>query len=255
MSDLSEYRNSERERERIADLMGLLPNNIETVLDIGARDGFIPKLLVDRVSRVTSLDLEKPAIDHDRIRCVKGNVTALDFQDASFDLVLCAEVLEHIPPRMLTIACDELSRVSNRYVLIGVPYKQDIRVGRTTCRVCGKKNPPWGHVNSFDESRLRRLFLSLQVARQSFVGTGGTGTNWLSCLLMDMAGNPYGTYSQDEPCIYCGAALRSPTERNLLEKVFTRAAFYVTFAQTPFSRQHPNWIHVLFEKRGSANRV
>lgn len=245
--DLSEYRNNER--ERVADLMGLLPSNIETALDVGARDGFISKLLAERFSSVTSLDLEKPSVDHERIHCVRGDVTALDFHDASFDLILCTEVLEHIPTKMLGKACNELSRVSNRYVLIGVPYKQDIRVGRTTCRACGKKNPPWGHVNSFDESRLRRLFPAYEVANKSFAGTADTGTNFLSCLLMDMAGNPYGTYSQHEPCVYCGAALKSPPERNLLGKVLTRAAFYARYAQTPLLKRHPNWIHVLLEKR------
>jgi SAM-dependent methyltransferase len=251
--DLSEYRNSEREKERIADLMALLPSNIKTALDIGARDGFISKLLAERFPRVTALDLEQPSIDHERIHCVKGDVTALNFPDASFDLIFCAEVLEHIPTKILSKACSELSRVSNRYVIIGVPYKQDIRVGRTTCRACGKKNPPWGHVNSFDESRIRRLFAACEVVKTSFVGIADTGTNFLSCFLMDMAGNPYGTYSQDEPCVHCGAVLKSPPERNLLEKVLTRAAFYARNAQTPFLKQHPNWVHILLEKRTGVN--
>lgn len=250
--DLSEYRNSAREKERIGDLMGLLPSDVETALDIGARDGFISRLLAERLSQVTALDLERPAIDHDRIRCVKGDATALDFPDASFDLVFCAEVLEHIPPQLLGKACDELSRVSNRYVLIGVPYRQDIRMGRTTCRACGAKNPPWGHVNSFDENRLRGLFPSCAAVKRSFVGVADAGTNAISCLLMDMAGNPYGTYAQDEPCVHCGASLKAPPERNLLQKALTRAAFYARSAQAPFLKPHPNWIHLLLEKHGHA---
>ena len=247
--DLSEYRNSDIEKERVGDLMELLPSNIETVLDIGARDGFISKLLAERLYRVTALDLEQPSIDHDRIYCVKGDVTTLGFPDGSFDLVFCAEVLEHIPTKLLGKACNELSRVSNRYVLIGVPYKQDIRVGRTTCQVCGKENPPWNHMNSFDGSQLRKLFPAFEVVKMSFVGLADAGTNFISCLLMDMAGNPYGTYSQDEPCVHCGATLKSPPRRSLLKKVLTRAAFYARGMQTSFLKQHPNWVHVLFEKQ------
>jgi SAM-dependent methyltransferase len=247
--DLSQYRNSDKEKERVADLMGLLPGNIETVLDIGARDGFFSKLLAERYSHVTALDLEKPSIDHDRIHCVKGDVTALSFPDGSFDLLFCAEVLEHIPARLLGKACNELSRVSNRYVLLGVPYKQDIRVDRLTCHVCGKKTPSWGHVNSFDENRLRRLFPACEVVKESFAGVGEGRTNCISCLLMDTAGNPYGTYSQDEPCVHCGAPLKNPPERNLLQKVLTRAAVWARSAQTPFLKQHPYWIHMLLEKR------
>jgi hypothetical protein len=247
--DLSEYHKSAREKARIADLLRLLPGQIESALDIGARDGFISKLLAERSSRVTSLDLEIPTIDDERILCVKGDVTALDFPEASFDLICCTEVLEHIPTSLLDRACAELSRVSNRYLLIGVPYKQDIRVGRTTCRACGKNNPPWGHVNRFEERRLLSLFPACEVVQMSFVGVGDKGTNFLSCLLMDMAGNPYGTYSQEEPCVHCGAALESPPERTLLEGVLTKAGFFARSVQTPFMRQHPNWIHLLLEKR------
>ena len=247
--DLTEYRSSASERKRVADLMRLLPGNLDSVLDIGARDGFISKLLAGHFHNVTALDLEEPRIDDERIRCMKGDVTSLNFPDASFDLVFCAEVIEHIPSRTLVRACGELSRVAREYLLIGVPYKQDLRVGRLTCHACGKKNPPWGHVNSFDENRLKGLFPEFEVVGLSFVGEGAAGTNPFSTFLTDLAGNPYGTYSQEEPCVYCGAKFRSPPERNLLQKSLTKIAFYVNEAQKAFSKRRPNWIHVLFRKR------
>lgn len=229
-------------------MMRLLPAGGNSALDIGARDGFISRLLADRFSMVTALDLELPSIQHERIQCVKGDITALSFADASFNLVFCAEVLEHIPTHMLGTACRELVRVSKEYVLIGVPYKQDLRVGRTTCGNCGKVNPPWCHVNRFDENRLSELFPGFTVAKQSFVGETDAQTNLLSCALMDLAGNPYGTYSQEEPCIHCGANLTDPPERSFLQKVLTKAAFIALSAQKPFLTPHPNWIHLLLRK-------
>jgi Methyltransferase domain len=247
--DLTEYRASESERKRIADLTRLLPGDLDSALDVGARDGFISKLLVGHFPNVTALDLEEPRIDDERIRCVKGDVTGLNFPDASFDIVLCAEVLEHIPGRTLVRACSELSRVAREYLLIGVPYKQDLRVGRLTCRACGKKNPPWGHVNSFDENSLKKLFPSLDVVCLSFVGEVDAMTNAFSTFLTDLAGNPYGDYSQEEPCVYCRTKFRDPPERNLLQKALTKIACYVNEAQKAFHKRRPNWIHVLFKKR------
>lgn len=247
--DLTEYRNSASEKSRVSDLMSLLPEGGNSVLDIGARDGFISRLLADHFSMVTALDLEQPSIEHERIQCVKGDITALLFADDSFTLVFCAEVLEHIPTHLLETACRELARVAKEYLLIGVPYKQDIRVGRTTCGSCGKVSPPWGHVNTFDENRLSELFPGFTVAKQSFVGETAAKTNPLSCALMDKAGNPYGTYSQEESCSHCGANLTSPPERNLLQKVLTKAAFIGMSAQRPFLTPHPNWIHLLLRKR------
>ncbi len=255
--DLFKYHSSDREKERIADLMKLsecfdeegFPLDIETALDVGARDGFISRLLAERFSRVTSLDLEKPTIDHQRITCVKGDITSMDFPDNSFDLIVCTEVLEHIPTKLLSKACDELIRVSKRFVLIGVPYKQDIRVGRTTCSICGNKNPPWGHVNIFDYKQLQRLFPLCKVVNKSFVGTTTNRTNFISCLLNDMAGNPNGTYSQEEPCVHCNARLKPPNERkNGLVHVLTKASSCARKVQSLFLKPQPNWLHVLFEK-------
>jgi len=247
--DLTEYRESDTEKDRIANLLALLPKGTESVLDVGARDGYISRLLAERGARVTALDLELPSIADERIVCLKGDVTALDLPDESFDLVFCAEVLEHIPAPRLAAACHELSRVSRRYVIVGVPFRQDTRVGRTTCMSCGKTNPPWGHVNQFDEHRLVRLFPSCDVVQMSFVGLAEHGTNALACRLMDLAGNPFGTYSQSEPCIHCGAQLAIPPDRNFPKKVVTRIAHYTSKLQRPFQRRHPDWIHLLLERR------
>lgn len=247
--DLTEYRNSPIEKQRLADLMGLVPAAGATALDVGARDGFVSKMLAGRFQRVTALDLEEPSILHERVVCVKGDVTALEFPDSSFDLVFCAEVLEHIPSQLLERACHELARVTKSALVIGVPYRQDIRVGRTTCNQCGKVSPPWGHVNSFNEQKLAKLFPDCMLEKQSFVGNNSEQTNAFSSALMDLAGNPYGSYAQEEPCIHCGASFTPPPERNLWQKVLTRTAFVATATQRRFVKPRPNWIHQLLRKR------
>src|SRR3990172_961698 len=229
--------------------MKLIPKNGGLAIDIGARDGYVSVLLTDYFDVVTALDLDKPSIEHEKVYCVKGDITELNFPNESFDLVFCAEVLEHIPKRQLDKACLELCRVAKNYVLIGVPYKQDIRIGRTTCYNCGKVNPPYGHVNVFEENRLTRLFHGMEVQNISFVGENYEATNYLSTCLMDLAGNPYGTYSQKESCIYCSSKLIAPSRRSYLQKAQTRLAHYINRAQKPFVNAQPNWIHILFRKQ------
>jgi len=249
--DLSEYRQSESEQRRADDLMQHIrrvSGEGKSVLDIGARDGHFSLLLAQLSDEVTALDLQKPSISHSKVTCVQGEATNLEFDDNAFDLVFCAEVLEHIPPHLLEETASELIRVSRHFLIIGVPYKQDTRVGRTTCYSCGGKNPPWGHVNSFDEDRLANLFPSCRVNEVSYVGESSSHTNFMSAFLMDVAGNPYGTYNQEEECIHCGERLISPPERTVPQKFLTRAAFYMTYFQRRFSKPHPNWIHILFHK-------
>jgi hypothetical protein len=250
--DLSEYRESSAEQNRTNDLLDVI-NNIDSVhrnaLDIGARDGHFSKLLAGRYESVFALDLEKPTFKYKNVNCIQGNVINLEFCDGYFDFVFCVEVLEHIPTNLLEKACSELSRVSDEYILIGVPYKQDIRVGRTTCYSCGTKKPPWGHVNSFNEKSLERLFPEYEAMKISFVGKTKSVTNDISMHLMDFAGNPYGTYSQEEPCIQCGKKLSFPPERTLSQKVATKGAFCIQRIQKLFTKEHHNWIHVLFRRK------
>lgn len=58
---------------------------------------------------------------------------------------------------------------------------------------------------------------------------------------MDMAGNPWGTYDQDEPCIHCGAALVAPNEKSGLSRIYSAAAIRLDRPQTAFAKPHPNW--------------
>lgn len=249
--DLKEYRTSPTEQLRTAKLLELvdpIADKDKCILDCGAREGHFSKLFTNYFDSVTALDLVRPSITDDTIQCVQGDITNLEFSDNSFDFVFCAEVLEHIQPNELQKACSELSRVSKKYVIVGVPYKQDIRVGRTTCYSCGGKNPPWGHVNSFDEKRLAGLFPQLNVKEISYVGKNSDNTNFISTWLMDLAGNPFGTYEQDEACTYCGNTLLKPPKRNPLQRVFTRTSFYLSKIQKPLYKPRAAWIHVLFEK-------
>lgn len=251
--DLTDYRASSAEQQRTADLLRLMPASGRTALDIGARDGHFSRLMAERFEHVTALDLTRPDIAHPRIDCVEGNAANMAFDDGAFDFVFCAEVLEHVPTAILSEVCREIQRVAKDRIVIGVPYKQDIRVGRTTCYSCGEKNPPWGHVNAFDEARLQKLFPACQVMEVSLIGQNTSQTNALSTWLMDLAGNPYGTYEQEEGCVRCGQRLRAPPRRSAAQRVATKLAFWARRATDLTARPRSNWIHIVFSKGASAS--
>jgi SAM-dependent methyltransferase len=244
MSDLRSYRTSPQEAARTADLLRILPQGRNSVLDIGARDGHFSLLLTKYFPEVTALDLQRPAFDFPNVTTVAGDVTKLEFADAAFDCVFCAEVLEHIPD--VSAACREMLRVARHEIVIGVPFRQDTRVGRCTCSSCGKTNPPWGHVNSFDADRLIRLFAGARLMSTSFVGTNSSATNPFSAFLMDLGGNPWGSYDQDEPCTYCGASMLPPASRPIWRRACSAIAVRLDKLQERMTRAHGNWIHLVF---------
>jgi SAM-dependent methyltransferase len=244
--DLETYRTGNAEQARTRDLLALLPRGRATVLDIGAREGYFSRLLTRHFDEVTALDLERPRFTIPGVRTVAGDVTRLAFADASFDCVFCAEVLEHVPD--VEQACREIVRVARHEAVIGVPFEQDLRVGRTTCGSCGKVNPPYGHVNSFDEARLVDLFAGMRVTARSFVGRTREASNRVATALMDLGGNPWGTYDQDEPCIHCGAVLRPPPDRTLPQRALSGLAARLERWQRLVTPPRSNWIHLALSK-------
>jgi SAM-dependent methyltransferase len=245
--DPEQYRSSQNEQSRTEDLLALVPAHRQSVLEIGAWDGHFSRLLTRYFREVTALDLEKPAFEFPGVATVAGDVTELDFPDDSFDSVFCTEVLEHVPA--VEQACREIIRVARHEIIIGVPFKQEIRLTRVTCHSCGRISPPWGHVNSFDEERLSELFGGLPVLSRTFVGAIREATNPVATFLMDLGGNPWGTYDQPGPCPHCGAKLIGPGKRTLPQKVASAVASRMNAIQSRFAAAHGNWIHVVFSKR------
>jgi len=251
--DVPAYRTSARETERVADLLALVPASGTVALDVGTRDGHLARLLAARYGVVVALDIVRPRVEHPGVERVQGDITALPFGDDRFDVVLCAEVLEHISPELLEKACRELTRVTRGSLVVGVPYRQDLRCGATTCGTCGAVNPPWSHVNTFDEARLGDLFAPLSATETSYVGSTHEITNPVSAALMNFAGNPFGTYEQEETCAYCHSELHVPLGRTRTQRVATRAAFVINKLQRQFARPHANWIQIRFDKTPSGS--
>lgn len=94
-----------------------LKDQPETVLLIGVGDRLVVQALKEYGSAVTTLDIEE-SLKPDAV----GSVEVLPFPDASFDAVVCAEVLEHLPFDRFEIALGELARVSKGRVVLSLPH-------------------------------------------------------------------------------------------------------------------------------------
>jgi ubiquinone/menaquinone biosynthesis C-methylase UbiE len=250
MFDFKKYRNSNKEQLRLSSVLEMLPSSCKNVLEIGCRDCFITLKLAEKYERITALDLTFPQIENEKITPMQGDVTNLLFPNNSFDLVVCTEVLEHIKPEKLEQACNELSRVSKKYLLIGVPYKQDQRAHATQCQHCGTINPTCGHVNTFNETILYSKFPEYLPEKTEFVGSKESKTNCLSYNIYKHFHFPFGTYQQEEPCINCNQSLIKP-QLSFLAKIVCYGALGFEVIQNKLLNRssRPNWVHILFLKQ------
>lgn len=90
-----------------------------SVLEIGVGPGMVSRELAHAGLAVTTCDYDA------RLRPdVCGDVRRLPFAPKKFGVVLCAQVLEHLPWAEFPALLDEIRRVSRRYAVITLPYSR-----------------------------------------------------------------------------------------------------------------------------------
>lgn len=86
-------------------------------LEIGGGNGTIRRYLEAQGLPVVSVDIDS-ALGPDRV----GDIRHLPCVDGEFDVVLCAEVLEHLPFPDVPQALREIARVTRRWAIVSVPH-------------------------------------------------------------------------------------------------------------------------------------
>ena len=118
---------TERFVGRLTDQMDLLAADTHpptNPLEVGAGEGVISLALLERFGRATGLDLPDVGLRAQwRSRpgpaYLHGDALRLPFDDDTFDLVVCVEVMEHVTDPVAALR--ELARVCRRHLLLSVP--------------------------------------------------------------------------------------------------------------------------------------
>jgi ubiquinone/menaquinone biosynthesis C-methylase UbiE len=88
----------------------------QRVLEVGVGSKFVSRYLRDKGVDVVTLDSDE-MLEPDIVACV----TSIPLQHASFDVVSCCQVLEHLPYGSFRAALEELKRVTTGHVLLSLP--------------------------------------------------------------------------------------------------------------------------------------
>ena len=148
---------TQQEEERLHLVRAVWPEGVKTVLDVGCGNGALGNYLSEEVE-VTGIDFSREALRHFRRQKVLGSIAHLPFRDGSFDLVICADTLEHLLLDDLERCVVKLKRVTSRFLLITSPHSEDLEANSTRCRRCGTIFHVNWHLRSFAKEDLEGLF-------------------------------------------------------------------------------------------------
>ena len=100
----------------------LLDKTSQSLLDVGCQELYF----YDQLKNSYQVTLADHEPRHDCI--LKEDVQQLSFEDNAFDIVLCQQVLEHVPNPVKAIR--ELQRVAANQLIITVPYEPFFTLAR-----------------------------------------------------------------------------------------------------------------------------
>jgi SAM-dependent methyltransferase len=199
---------SDGERSRVDAIVELMPTDAATVLEVGCGDGVVSNHLADRGIDVTGADISAPALLHVRGKTVLASSDSLPFDDAAFDCIIAADLLEHLPAGVFENTLAELARVSAKYLIINSPHREDLVLAQTRCGRCKSTFHASRHVRSVDETAIAMWFP--EFSTRSLRATGETW-EYRSRRLQRTAqllGNVW--YRDEAVCPTCGYSVDPP---------------------------------------------
>ncbi|MCL5439121.1 MAG: class I SAM-dependent methyltransferase [Patescibacteria group bacterium] len=111
------------------------PLNPKTILDVGCGEGFTLQKLKDNKigEKLEGVDNSNLAISIGQkmfsdLSLKISDINHLPYNNNSFDLVVCSEVLEHLENPTKALA--EIKRISKKYILLTVPNEPFYRISR-----------------------------------------------------------------------------------------------------------------------------
>lgn len=161
----SEMKISAQEETRIKNTIDFIPNEINTLLEVGCGDGRIINRLIGKYKKICGLDISSNALKYVKTPKIQGSLEKLPFPDNSFDIVICCEVLEHLPYPIYNKALKEIERVSKNYILISVPNDEKLDYGMIKCPKCGCSSHIWRHLRSFNNESLKSVFENFKIEK------------------------------------------------------------------------------------------
>lgn len=157
------------DQARVIHTVTAVPDDCREILDVGAGDGRVSHALAGAGKLVTAVDISSVALSKLRVQGFQRSCDNLGFDDGSFDMVLCTEMMEHLDDDFELRTRAEFVRVAKRYILVTVPNDEMLTENIGLCR-CGAKFHIWGHQRSYRLEGMINQFPGFSLLRAESFG-------------------------------------------------------------------------------------
>lgn len=244
-NDPETWKNYDKDQQvsrRAEILKSLIPPDVKTILDVGCGSGVVTNKLA-LAYKVSAMDISEAALEGVTCSKICASITSIPFEDRSFDLVSCNEVLEHLCDADLSMGISELLRTAARYILISVPHREQLTRYQCRCARCGFSSHPYGHLQSFSEQRLEGMFTdSFYLKRRLVYGPPQRDMHPVLLNFRQEVLNQWFTPQEGYLCPQCNTAEFIQTQ-NMQTKLINGLNRLIT-------RPHPYWLIALFVRKG-----
>lgn len=134
-----------------------LPDSVVSVLDAGCGNGMLTSRLRTRFPSV-AVDLSYAALQAVPAPRCQVDVADLPFRSSGFDAVVTTEVLEHIPEKSYRAVLGEFVRVARTWILVSVPYCEDLEDAHIICPQCRCRFHKDYHIRTYSRRDMKGLF-------------------------------------------------------------------------------------------------
>jgi len=118
-----EYLDRKQFDTMVSQIMAVMSLSPKTILEVGPGNGFVSNFFRSAGFEVTTFD-----INNNLKPDVVGNLIEIDkyFEQNSFDIILCAEVLEHLPFEYFDKVLEAFNRITSKHLVITLPRRHRI---------------------------------------------------------------------------------------------------------------------------------
>lgn len=199
-------------REKYDFIKNAIDLKSESMLDVGCGNGDMLRQFSKDIPKLYGADFSEAGLKNLN---EFATPVILDLESdnqeplGEFDVVSTFDVLEHLRPKALDNAIKLIKGSAKKLIIVNVPNNENLELRRSNCKFCKTIYHPYGHINSFSESDIIKLFCQHNI-RHVTTGKVGPEKPYCNFYLSALSKHVFGDYMVIETATCPACSRKAP---------------------------------------------